>query len=413
MNAAQLDAKAELMSLGGRIFQVAAVPIDQNDENIGSLSVGEYFDFSEIATPAVLMHNGAVIESNIPGVSASELETALAGCNQQSECDLRLRGAEWISLPVQSYGGGFLLRSLENVDKAAAALQSRLNQLFLTLALISVLVALLSSILASRSIVKPLAALVSHLRNAVRTGELPEFEASPSSILEIRELAESYNHAAVSVKEAGKELEAAYLSFAGSLANALDARDRYTAGHSWRVGEISCSIAAAMELSPAELERIRIGALLHDIGKIGIADSVLQKPGRLTREEFEIVKQHPVIGRRILDGVRGLEPFFAAVELHHENWNGTGYPKGQKGVETPIDARIIHVADAYDAMTTDRSYRSGMTHERAIAILIENAGVQFDPHIVAVMTSLPREIFTRHLAAYMQETELHAMAAAG
>jgi HD-GYP domain-containing protein (c-di-GMP phosphodiesterase class II) len=296
---------------------------------------------------------------------------------------------------VQSFGGGFLLRSLENVDNATAALQSRLQRLFLTLALICVLVTLLSSILASRSIVKPLAALVSHLRNAGRTGQLPEFQSSPSSILEIRELAENYNRAAMSVKEAGKELEAAYLGFAGSLASALDARDRYTAGHSRRVSELSCAVAAAMQLSSEDLERIRIGALLHDIGKIGIADSVLQKPGRLTREEFEIVKQHPVIGRRILEGVRGLAPFLASVELHHENWDGTGYPKGQKGEETPIDARIIHVSDAYDAMTTNRSYRSGMSHERAVAILVGNAGTQFDPHIVDIFINLPRETVTR------------------
>lgn len=218
-------------------------------------------------------------------------------------------------------------------------------------------------------------------------------------ILEFRKLTENCNRAARSVKEVGKELEAAYLGFAGSLATALDARDPYTSGHSYRVSEISCAVALIMNLSPEEVERIRVGALLHDIGKIGISDSVLQKPGRLTKEEFEIVKQHPVIGRRILEGVRDLAPFLAAVELHHENWDGTGYPRGQKGEETPIDARIIHVADAYDAMTTDRSYRDGMTHERAIAILKENAGIQFDPYIVDVFTSLPREFFTFHAVA--------------
>jgi HD-GYP domain-containing protein (c-di-GMP phosphodiesterase class II) len=118
----------------------------------------------------------------------------------------------------------------------------------------------------------------------------------------------------------------------------------------------------------------------------------LQKPGRLTDDEFALVRQHPVIGRKILERVEGFAPYLAAVELHHENWNGTGYPHGQKAEETPIDARIIHVADAYDAMTTDRSYRRGMTHERAISILIENAGVEFDPRIVPVFTALPLDI---------------------
>jgi HD-GYP domain-containing protein (c-di-GMP phosphodiesterase class II) len=147
-----------------------------------------------------------------------------------------------------------------------------------------------------------------------------------------------------------------------------------------------------MGLDTEHVERIRTGALLHDIGKIGIADSVLQKPGRLTKEEFEIVKQHPVIGRRILEGVQGLAPYIEAVELHHENWDGSGYPKGQSREETPVDARIIHVSDAYDAMTTNRSYRRGMTHQQAIRELFTHAGTQFDPRIVEVFARLPRAI---------------------
>jgi HD-GYP domain-containing protein (c-di-GMP phosphodiesterase class II) len=147
-----------------------------------------------------------------------------------------------------------------------------------------------------------------------------------------------------------------------------------------------------MGLDPESVERIRTGALLHDIGKIGIADSVLQKPGRLTQEEFAIVKEHPVIGRRILEGVRGLAPYLNAVELHHENWDGTGYPKRQSGEETPVDARIIHVSDAYDAMTSNRSYRRGMTHEQAMHELFKHSGTQFDPRVVEMFAKLPREI---------------------
>jgi len=234
--------------------------------------------------------------------------------------------------------------------------------------------------------------VVSHLRNAESTGVLPEFTIDLSSTKEIKELAESYNRAAASVKNARENLQGAYVEFVGSLANALDARDRYTSGHSCRVSQLSCATAAAMGLDHEHVERIRTGALLHDIGKIGIADRVLQKPGRLTDEEFAIVKEHPVIGRRILEGVRGLAPYLDAVELHHENWDGSGYPKGQLGEETPVDARIIHVSDAYDAMTSNRSYRRGMTHEQAIDELLRYAGTQFDPHVVALFVRLPREI---------------------
>jgi HD-GYP domain-containing protein (c-di-GMP phosphodiesterase class II) len=386
---------AGFLILNGRTFQVASVPVDENDENIGALSVGEYFDFSDLTNLVVLVHNGKVVESNIPRVSNEELEHGLAGCSQGSECDLVLQRSNWISLPMQSYGGGYTLLSFENVDEATAPIQSRLQKLFLTLALACVLVALLCSIGSSNSIVEPIAAVVSNLRNAARTGKLSELEPQSSSIREIQELAEIYNRAAISVRAAGESLEAAYLEFVGSLANALDARDQYTAGHSLRVSHYSCAVASALQLPSGEIERIRIGALLHDIGKIGIADSVLQKPGKLTEEEFALVKLHPVIGRRILEGVRGFAPFLAAVELHHENWNGTGYPKGQSGEETPIDARVIHVADAYDAMTTNRSYRSGMTHERAISILVENAEIEFDPRIVEAFVHIPHEVLLK------------------
>jgi HD-GYP domain-containing protein (c-di-GMP phosphodiesterase class II) len=386
---------AGLLFMDGNTFQVASVPIGENEENIGILSVGEIFSFSEFNTSAVLVRDGQVIKSNLDGISFRELEASLAACRGDSECDFELHGAEWISVPMQSYGGKYLLRSLENVDSAAAPVESRLHSLFLSLSFACVLVALLCSVIASRSIVKPIDAVVSHLRNAAITGVLPEFEGDPSSIMEIRELAEIYDRAALSVRAAGADLQRAYLEFVGSLANALDARDRYTSGHSQRVSELSCAVAAAMQLDPVHVERIRIGALLHDIGKIGVADSVLQKPGRLTDEEFALVKEHPVIGRRILEGVQGFANYLGAVELHHENWDGTGYPKGLKGEETPIDARIIHVSDAYDAMTTDRSYRRGMTHERAIAIICENAGIQFDARIVEVFIHLPYEVLSR------------------
>jgi len=383
---------ADLRVLGGRILQVASVTVDQYDEDIGALSVGRYFNLSDIATPVALVHNGNVIGSNIPQVPLDEIERALARCRDQSECDVRLKDSSWIALPIQSYGGGYTLLNFESVDQATASIRSNLHNLFLTLAIICVLLALLCSIASSNSIVKPIATVVSHLRRAARTGVLPELEGQSTSILEIRELTEIYNRAAASVRESSENLEAANFEFVGSLANALDARDSYTAGHSLRVSELSCAIAAALRLDQSDIDRIRVGALLHDIGKIGIADTVLQKEGRLTGKELALVKQHPVIGRRILEGVQGFAPFLAAVELHHENWDGSGYPWGQAGEETFIDARIIHVADAYDAMTSDRSYRRGMDRERALSILVKYAGIQFDPLIVEVFANLQREI---------------------
>jgi HD-GYP domain-containing protein (c-di-GMP phosphodiesterase class II) len=388
--------KAELLELGGRTIQVASVPVDTEDGNLGSLGVGEFFNFSEFTSPAVLVHDGRTIESNISSIPAAELNGALAACDGKQECDLRLHGANWMSLQVQSYGSGYDLYVLSNVDEATAPIQMLLHNFFLILAPVSLLLLFVSSIIASRSIVKPIAAVVDRLRDASLTGMLPEFKGKPSSILEIRALTENYNRAAVAVRVASEQLETAYLEFIGSLASALDARDRHTAGHSSRVSQFSCDLAAALALPPQQLERIRIGALLHDIGKIGVADAVLQKPGALTKDEFDQVKEHPVIGKRILEGVRGFAPYLNTVELHHENWDGTGYPKGLASEEIPVDARIVHVADAYDAMTSDRAYRKGMSHERAISILVECSGTMFEPRAVDAFVSLPQAVITRH-----------------
>jgi HD-GYP domain-containing protein (c-di-GMP phosphodiesterase class II) len=376
--------------IDGHPFHVGSVPIDSDHENIGTLEVGAPLDLTVFGTPIVLMHEGRVVESNLTNVPLSDLSEALQSCSDAGECDLRLNGARWLSLPLQPMQGDsrYALRSLENLDAAMAPVQKSLRRLFLAAALLCLFVALACSVFSARSIVRPVASIVHHLRKAAHTGELAEFSTDLSPILEVRALAESYNHAAASVRQAREDLQSAYVQFIGSLAQALDARDGYTAGHSNRVSDLSCAMAAAMNLSGEDIERIRIGALLHDIGKIGVADHVLQKPGRLTEEEFEQVKQHPVIGRRILEGVQGFAVYLPAVELHHENWNGTGYPRGQRGEETPVDARIIHVADAYDAITTDRSYRQGRSHETALRILRENAGTQFDPRVVAILEGI-------------------------
>jgi HD-GYP domain-containing protein (c-di-GMP phosphodiesterase class II) len=143
-----------------------------------------------------------------------------------------------------------------------------------------------------------------------------------------------------------------------------------------------------MHLNDVTLDEVRVGALLHDVGKIGIADAVLQKTGRLTKEEFDIIKQHPIIGRDILKEVHGFRAYLPMVELHHENPDGTGYPWGLSGDEIPLSASIVHVADAYDAMTTDRPYRPGMAHDRAAQVLTQNSGTQFHPEVVQAFLSL-------------------------
>lgn len=381
-----------VFTIENHIYQVASTPINQGDENLGTLSLGERFNFSGFDTPAVLMHQGRVLKSNIPGFSEPAVESAMRACPANRECEVRLGGENYLSLPMEdaSFGRGYELRSLQSLDAATRPLQRVLQNVFFITGLGTLLATIILAVLCSRSIVKPIAAVIARLRETQRTGRLPEFESSAgvAPIQEIRELTETFNSAGRAVREAEDNLHGAYVEFIGSLANALDARDPYTAGHSRRVSEYSCAIAHALGLSEQFIEEIRIGALLHDIGKIGIADAVLQKSGKLTAEEWALIQQHPTIGRRILEGVGGFQIYLPTVELHHENWNGTGYPFGLQGESVPLPARIVHIADAYDAMTSSRPYRHAMSSPDALRILQQNAGTQFDPAIVPVLLSL-------------------------
>jgi response regulator RpfG family c-di-GMP phosphodiesterase len=194
------------------------------------------------------------------------------------------------------------------------------------------------------------------------------------------------------LKEAKQEVENSYFSAIQSLAVALEAKDRYTAGHSQRVSRFAMMIARGLELPGAEVRTIGQIGLLHDIGKIGMDERVLNKPGKLTTEEFEMVKQHPVIGAQILAPVRALEGHISGIKYHHESWDGTGYPDQLKGEAIPLTARIICVADSFDAMTSTRPYRPGRTLEEAIVELRRCGGMQFDRRCVeAFVAILQRE----------------------
>lgn len=241
----------------------------------------------------------------------------------------------------------------------------------------------------SRSIGRPLDSVIAQLQESNKTGELPAFPVAKSGVPEIRELAEGLNHAASAVKTGREELRNANVGFIESLASALDARDPYTAGHSRRVSQYSVAIAEQLNVSEEELDVVRIGALLHDIGKLGISDAILRKPASLTAEEVALIREHAAIGKRILEGVSGFNRFLPVVELHHENWDGSGYPHGLKAEATPLTARIVKVADAYDAMTSDRPYRRGMSHEEALAILRESVGTELDHDVFAAFSRVP------------------------
>ena len=206
---------------------------------------------------------------------------------------------------------------------------------------------------------------------------------------EVDALATAFNDLMRGLVKAEGETRAAYLGAIRALAAALDARDPYTAGHSERVSALSVLIARQMNLPAPEVDVIRLGALLHDIGKIGVTDEVLRKPGPLTPAEFEQIKRHPVLGARILRQVPFLTPHLPIVELHHERPDGAGYPFGLRGDAIPLAARIVHVADAFDAITSARAYRSARAPSFAIDELQRGSGVEFDPASVVALCIAP------------------------
>ncbi len=167
-----------------------------------------------------------------------------------------------------------------------------------------------------------------------------------------------------------------------AIVSSLEEKDSYTHGHSLRVAEYAVILGEALELSESELRDLELSALLHDIGKIGIPDYVLLKPGRLTKSEFEIMKSHPVRTARILEKISALDRIIPGVKYHHERWDGLGYPDGLRGEEIPLFARIILIADTYDAMTSTRPYRLALDKSVAFEELRRCSGTQFDGQLV-------------------------------
>lgn len=174
-----------------------------------------------------------------------------------------------------------------------------------------------------------------------------------------------------------------YIQTVDTLMRAMEARDKYTEGHSQRVAEISEMIAKELKFSDSKIERLHMAALLHDVGKIGIDDNILNKPGKLTIEEYEIIKSHPEIGFNILKDIKNLQDILPFVRNHHERYDGKGYPDGKSEKEIGLDIFIVQLADSIDAMATDRPYRRALTDEQIISEVNKFSGTQFHPTVVA------------------------------
>lgn len=201
-----------------------------------------------------------------------------------------------------------------------------------------------------------------------------------------------------------RDLEASYKQTIMSLAAAVDARDSSTEQHAERVTELALALGCRIGMREDEIRELERGALLHDVGKIGVRDAVLLKPGKLTDDEWREMRRHPEIGHRMLREVSFLQNALDVVRHHHERWDGSGYPDRLQGEDIPLAARLFAVVDAYDAITADRPYRSGSPHHVAMARLREDSGTQFDPRMVCAFEDMMRERAgevapSRHLAA--------------
>lgn len=205
-----------------------------------------------------------------------------------------------------------------------------------------------------------------------------------------------------------EDMQSMFLGTLHALTSSIDAKDSYTHGHSERVALMSRSLAQAAGLDEMTCERIYVSGLVHDVGKIGVPEAVLCKPGRLTFEEFEMIKQHPEIGARILQDIRQMNDLIPGVLYHHERWDGNGYPHRISGSDIPLFGRVIGLADAFDAMSTNRTYRRALKHHDVMAEIERCAGSQFDPDLAKIFLLLDFDPFfemvQKHQAAFEEET---------
>lgn len=215
-----------------------------------------------------------------------------------------------------------------------------------------------------------------------------------SRVSRILELSDLRNDLEAKLVEKTKEVEMVTLNAVMAIANTIEAKDLYTSGHSNRVAKCSVEIAKRMGMSEDDIKELNFKALLHDIGKIGVPDAILNKPMALADDDFAIIKKHPVIGGDILKNIAIVSNLHYGALYHHERYDGKGYPKGLMGDEIPYEARIIAIADTYDAMTSDRAYRKALPRELVIAELERCKGKQFDPKITDVFIEMLRTGFS-------------------
>jgi putative nucleotidyltransferase with HDIG domain len=372
-------------------FRVTGARLTFGDRVIGALVAGTSLDanyaqeLSNLSTAGVVIAvNNAVVARTVPedvarDLIASKLTTGTATL-----------GDDEYAIRTLLSSGAARIYGLTSIDAVARQATRDALVAVALIALGGFVLAGIGSFWLARLLSEPINRVSSEIATITSGREFGRTLAPTGSSRELDALTAAFNDLMRGLSTAEAETRSAYLGAIRALAAALDARDPYTAGHSERVSSFAVMIGRGMKLGSNELEVLRLGALLHDIGKIGVSDDILRKNGPLTAEEFEQIKRHPGLGARILRQVPFLAPHLPIVELHHERPDGRGYPFGLRGEEIPLEARIVHVADAFDAMTSARAYRAARPASAACAELERFSGTDFDPACVtALLAALP------------------------
>ena len=372
-------------------FRVTGARLTFGDRVIGALVAATSLDanyaqeLSNLSTAGVVITvNNAVVARTVPENVARDLVASRLTTGTGT------LGDEEYAIRTMLSSGAARIYTLTSIDEAARNATREALVAVATIAFGSFILAALGSFWLARLVSEPINRVSSEIATMTGAHDFGRTLELTGTSRELDALTTAFNDLMRGLAAAEAETRSAYLGAIRALAAALDARDPYTAGHSERVSTLSVMMGRVMNLGTSELEVLRLGALLHDIGKIGVVDEILRKNGPLTPDEFEQIKRHPGLGARILRQVPFLAPHLPIVELHHERPDGRGYPFGLRGDDIPLDARIVHVADAFDAMTSARAYRAARPASVAFAELEHFSGTQFDPACVeALIAAMP------------------------
>jgi putative nucleotidyltransferase with HDIG domain len=386
---------SEFVVLPNGVFRIASAPMTFGAAVVGYLQIASALDAEYASRLAELSNAGIVITTReavaagtLPGGAMRAMTPAVIAALPGLDL-VELRGEQFAVRKLVQHGD-VSVYVLESIDGSAQPILSDTLSALAVIALGALGVGGLASLALARSVARPIHTLT---RSLTRLGASPDLYtpiAKTGWSREVDTLTDTFNRLMATLTAAEAETRSTYVGAIRVLAMALDARDPYTAGHSERVSAMSAAVGQQLGLGEEDLDVLRLGALLHDIGKIGISDAVLRKAGPLTDEEYERIKEHPTTGARILRSVAFLAPHLPIVELHHERPDGKGYPHGLMADEIPVLARIVHVVDAFDAMTSARAYRPARGAAEALLELWRWAGTQFDAEVVqALATTIP------------------------